>query len=111
MLANLHKFVTIYRRVDDESVLETFFSETHLMLLEQLPGLVKTEIGRITYKPGGDSRFHMMVEAYFDSSDDLKSAFLTPVGIELMQALKPWAEAGIITWFYCDSWEEETTDE
>ena len=103
----MFKFVTIYRRVDDEELLETFFAETHLRLAEQLPGLVKSEVSRVTGKPGGESRFHLMYELYFESGADFGSAILSEPGAQLVQALKAWADARIISWFFSESFEEE----
>jgi uncharacterized protein (TIGR02118 family) len=102
------KFVTIYRRVDDEDALENFFSSTHLPLAEQLPGLQKSEVSRIVGKPGGDSRFHLMYELYFPSQDVLYKALGSEVGQELMSELKRWSDALLITWFYSQSWQEDT---
>lgn len=100
------KFVTIYRRVDDEQALEEFFSGTHLPLAEMLPGLVKSEVSRIGGKPGGESRFHLMYELYFESRDAYLRAIASETGQALVQALAPWGEARIITWFYAESFEE-----
>lgn len=100
------KFVTIYRRVDDEPALETFFSGTHLPLAEKLPGLVKSEVSRISGKPGGESRFHLMYELYFDSREAYLQALASEPGQALVRALTPWGEARIITWFYAESFEE-----
>lgn len=104
----MFKFVTIYRRVDDEATLEAFFSQVHLPLSEKLPGLIKSEVSRIMAKPGGESRFHLMYELYFESRDWFDRALFTETGQELMAALKPWADAKIITWFYAEPFEEET---
>ena len=103
----MYKFVTLYRRVDDEQLLEDFFSQTHLPLAEKLPGLVHRELSRISHKPGGESRFHLMYELYFQSKMNFEAAMATPTGIELIEALKPWAEAKIITWFFADSFKED----
>jgi uncharacterized protein (TIGR02118 family) len=103
------KFVTIYRRVDDEAALEAFFSGTHLQLAEQLPNLLRTELARISGKPGGESRFHLMYELYFDSQQSFYEALASNPGQELMAELKEWADASLITLFYADSWEEATT--
>lgn len=103
----MFKFVTLYRRVDDESALEQFFSETHLPLAEQLPNLRRTAVSRIQGKPGGQSRFHMAYELYFDSYEAYVAALATEVGMVLMQALRPWGEAQLITWFYAETYEEE----
>ncbi|MFW6063089.1 MAG: EthD family reductase [Chloroflexota bacterium] len=103
----MYKLVTIYRRVDDEAALEKFFSETHLPLAEQLPGLVKSEVSRVTGKPGGESRFHLMYELYFASRESYQQAMVSQTGLALIQALTPWWKGKIIDWFYAESFEEE----
>lgn len=102
-----YKFVTLYRRVDDMPMLEEFFSSTHLPLAEQLPNLKKRELGRIHHKPGSQqSRFHLMFELYFESEATFLESMQSEVGLQLIQALKPWADAKIITWFYSETFEE-----
>lgn len=105
----MYKFVTIYRRVDDPEALERFFSETHLPLAEQLPGLDKSEVSRVTGQPGGESRFHLMYELYFPSQEAYIRAMASDVGLTLIQALTPWWQAKIIDWYYAESFEEEAT--
>lgn len=103
----MFKFVTIYRQVDDEASLEDFFSSTHLPLAEKLPNLIKSEVSRISGKPGGESRFHLMYELYFESQRSFFLALASETGKQLMNVLTEWSNAGIITWFYCESWEEQ----
>ena len=79
----MFKFVTIYRRVDDEMALENFFSGTQLPLSEQLPGLQKTELSRIDGKPGGNSRYYLMYELYFESYPQFALALSSPPGQQL----------------------------
>lgn len=86
--------------------METFFSHTHLPLAEQLPNLLKREVSRVTHKPGGESRFHLMFELYFESEEHFREAMMSSVGVQLVQALKPWADKRIITWFYAGTFEE-----
>jgi uncharacterized protein (TIGR02118 family) len=107
----MFKFTTLYRRVDDDHLLEEFFSTTHLPLAEQLPGLRKSEVSRMKGKPGGESRFHLMYELYFDSDKAFYLALDSEPGRHLMQALKEWDEAKLVTWFYADAWEEEKNRE
>ena len=104
----MFKIVTIYRRVDEEITLENFFAQKNLPLAEKLPGLVKSEVSRILGKPGGESRFHLMYELYFETADEFFQALESDPGKELMKELKEWADAKLITWFYCDSFEEHT---
>lgn len=103
----MFKFVTLYRRVDDETVLEQFFQGTHLRLGEQLPGLRKVEVARVLGKPGGQSRFHMAVTLGFDSAEAWQLALMSDVGAQLMPALRRWDDAGLLTWYYADAKEEE----
>lgn len=103
----MHKFTVLYYRVDDEMALEDFFSATHLPLLEQLPGLRAVEVSRVLGQPLGQSRFTLSVEAYFDNQPALEAALLTETGMSLMNALRPWAEERLLTWFYADSFRED----
>jgi uncharacterized protein (TIGR02118 family) len=103
----MFKFVVIYYRVDDEAALEDFFSGTHLPLVEQLPGLRRLEISRITSQPFGKSRFHLMVEAYFDGEAALREGLVSQPGVAMMNALRPWSENKLVAWFYADSFGED----
>lgn len=103
----MHKLVTIYRVVDDIDILEQFFSNTHLPLAEQLPGLLEVEVSRIHGKPGGKSRYHLMMECYFESAATYEQAMMSEIGLELLEALKEWYEAKILTWFEAESFMSE----
>ena len=99
----MFKFVTIYRQVEEPNLLEEFFSQTHLPLAEQLPNLLRSEVGRVEGKPGGESRFHLMFELYFENRRAFEEALATEVGVQFMAALKPWADEKLISWFYADA--------
>lgn len=107
----MYKFVVVYYRVDDEAALEHFYSTTHLPLLEQLPGLAKLEVSRVTGQPAGQSRFHLMVEAYFSNENALRLALISPGGLQMMDALRVWADAKLLVWWYADSFEEDKGQE
>lgn len=101
------KLTTLYRQVDDLEKLDDFFHNTHLPLAEQLPELLKSEVTRINGKPGSlQSRFHLMYELYFESEEAYMASFATDEGVALVQALLPWENAKLITWFYGESFEE-----
>lgn len=99
----MFKFVVIYYQVDDQNALETFFSGTHLPLAESLRGVAKTEVSRVMGKPGGGSRFQLMVETYFENRAAFEQALAGETGVQLAAALKQWADAKLITWFYAES--------
>ena len=102
----MFKFVCIYRQVDDSHVLDDFFSSTHLQLAEKLPGLIRTELNRVEGKPGGQSRFYLMYSLYFGEKKVFEHALASEYGQQLMAALKPWADAKLISWFYADAAEQ-----
>ena len=102
----MFQFTTIYYRVDDEETLDSFFSATHLPLAEMLPGLAKSEVSRITGKPGGESRFYLAYTLYFATEESFRLSMTSSPGLKLMQALKPWSDAKLLTWYYADSFEE-----
>jgi uncharacterized protein (TIGR02118 family) len=103
----MFKMVILYRRADDEPAVDAFFSQVNLPLAERLPGLVKSEVSRVTGKPGGQSRYYLMYELYFDSLETFATALISPAGKELMPQLLAWTEARLITWFYAESYEGE----
>lgn len=100
----MYKWVTLYRRVEDEATLEQFFSYQHLPLAEKLPGLLGSQLCRIDGKPGGQSRFHLSYELSFESQEALVAAIATPEGMALLKLLRPWVDAQIITWYYGSVW-------
>lgn len=109
-MAQLFKFTVLYRKVDDENALDEFFMHTHLRLTEQLPNLRKTEVIRVTGKPGGQSRFVLSYSAYFSNYATFIRSFLSEPGLELMAALKQWEEARIISMFFGEVFEEDTAE-
>ena len=102
----MFKFVTIYRQVDDPNAIDNFFSETHLPLAESLPNLMKSEVSWVKGKPGGQSRFYMMYELYFESQEAWQMALISEPGVALIKALKPWGDEKIVTWFFAEAYEE-----
>lgn len=107
LVPKMYKFTTLYRKVDDLDAVDNFFSHTHLPLAEQLPGLIKSEVSRVTSKPAGESRFYLTYELYFASRIAFEDAMKSRPGVHLMINLTPWADARIVTWFYAESFEED----
>lgn len=102
----MFQFTTLYYRVDDEDKIEDFFANTHRRLAEQLPGLAKIEVSRVTGQPRGQSRFHLVYSLYFASERSFQLSLSSPAGFELIQALKPWYDAKLIVWYYADTFDE-----
>ncbi len=102
----MFKLVLLYRRVDAPDKVDQAFASTHLPLAEQLPGLRRRAVSHILGKPGGESRYYLMLELLFESSDAYVAALASGPGQALLQAVLPWQEARIVTWFYGEMYEE-----
>ena len=107
----MYKLTVLYRRVDDETALESFFSDFHLPLAEQLPGLLGSEVCRIDGKPGGPSRFHMTYSLYFEDKESFYQSLASKAGIRLLETMAGWLEAGVITWFQGEALADKHTSQ
>lgn len=76
------KYVALYRKPADPQDFDTKYFESHLPLIDKVPGLVRQEVAKVTrtFVPGflGESEPHLIAELYFESKDAMKAAFATP---------------------------------
>ncbi|AOS61474.1 hypothetical protein TL08_03205 [Actinoalloteichus hymeniacidonis] len=75
------KYIALYRRPSDPDF-DARYLASHLPLVAKTPGLVRTELGRVTrtYLPGflGDAEPHLIAEMYFESHESMRAALRTP---------------------------------
>jgi len=74
------KLVALYKRPPDVAAFEKHYQEIHAPLAEKMPGLKKLEVSHFTGSPGGEPKFYMMAELYFDTKDAMLSALSSPEG-------------------------------
>lgn len=72
------KLVSLYKKPADVDAFEKHFTEIHVPLVHKMPGLRKLEVSRFTGSPGGEPRFYLMAELYFDD----KGAMFAALGSE-----------------------------
>lgn len=68
------KLVALYRIPDDPAAFDSRYFGEHLPLAQKMPGLLRTEVARITGSPGGESEYYMMAELYFDNMEAAQAA-------------------------------------
>lgn len=81
------KFVALYRVPDDPDDVAAFddaYLNTHLPLVAQWPGLLRSEVARVSRMLSGQPQQHLLAEMYFADADSLRSAMRSP----------QWAAAG-----------------
>jgi len=71
------KLVALYKQPDDPEAFDEAYFNTHMPLIEKVPGLQKTVITRFTRTLMGDG-LYMMNEMYFSDSNALKVAMKSP---------------------------------
>ena len=74
------KLVALYKKPADVAAFETHYKEIHTPLARKMPGLKKLDVSRFTGSPGGEPKFYMMAEMYFDSRDAMMAALTSPEG-------------------------------
>ena len=74
------KLVALYKKPTDIPAFEKHYAEIHAPLAKKMPGLRKLEVAHMTGSPGGEPKFYMMAELYFDNGDAMKAALGSPEG-------------------------------
>lgn len=74
------KLVALYKKPADVAAFEKHYKEIHTPLAKKMPGLRKLEVCHFTGSPGGEAKFHLMAEMYFDNADAMKTALGSPEG-------------------------------
>lgn len=74
------KLVALYKKPADVAAFETHYKEIHAPLARKMPDLRKLEVAHFTGSPGGEPKFYMMAELYFDTKEAMMSALGSPEG-------------------------------
>jgi uncharacterized protein (TIGR02118 family) len=71
------KLIALYKQPENVGSFDEAYFNTHLPLINQVPGLEKTVITRFSRTLIGDG-FYMMAEMYFSNMDSLKTGMRSP---------------------------------
>lgn len=70
------KLVVLYTQPADASAFDQHYFGTHMRLVGQLPGLQRTETGRVVSAlDGGDQTYYRVTELYFADQAAMEAAF------------------------------------
>jgi len=93
------KLVALYRKPADIELFDKHYYNVHLPLANNMPGLRKVEVTRITGAPIGEAPYHLMAEMYYDSVESMNAANASPEGKATARDLMSFA-ASVVTLFY-----------
>jgi uncharacterized protein (TIGR02118 family) len=74
------KLVALYRKPADAAAFDRHYNEVHTPLARKMPGLKKLDVCRFFGSPGGEPKFHLMAEMYFDNKETMMAALSSPEG-------------------------------
>ena len=72
------KLVALYRKPADVQAFDRAYFETHIPLVNQIPGLQRVEISRMIGAPRGEPDFYLMCEMYFPDQVTMDRAMASP---------------------------------
>ena len=93
------KYVALYRVPDDAADFDRNYFGTHVPIVNDTPGLIRTEIAKVTRMMTGEPAYYLLAELYFDSTDSMKAAFKTAPWQESGANLQEWGGMSLVTMF------------
>jgi uncharacterized protein (TIGR02118 family) len=94
------KLVALYKQPQDPAAFDQAYFNSHLPLINKVPGLQKTLITRFTRTLMGEG-FYMMAEMFFNDSSSLKAAMKSPEMAAAGENLESFA-AGLVTLMFAE---------
>ncbi|HLO12207.1 MAG TPA: EthD family reductase [Pseudoneobacillus sp.] len=75
------KIIALYKQPENKEAFDKHYFEVHAPLTAQIPGLRKMDVTKITGSPmGGEGKYYLMCEMYYDDLESFKAAMKTPEG-------------------------------
>ncbi|MBU8878662.1 EthD family reductase [Bacillus sp. FJAT-29790] len=75
------KLIALYKHPENKDAFDEHYFNTHAPLTAKIPGLRKMEVTKIVGSPmGGEGKYYLMCEMYYDSQEALKAAMKTDEG-------------------------------
>ena len=90
------KLIALYKTPADIVQFEKHYFEVHMPLVEKIPGLLKSELSKLSGLPGQESKFYMMAEMYFDNMDRLNEGMASPEGKAAGRDLMSFAKEYVV---------------
>lgn len=93
------KYVALYRTPGDPALFDKEYFGTHVPIVNETPGLVRTELAKVTRMMVGEPAYYLLAELYFDSVESMKAAFKTDPWRSSGENLQSWGGMDLVTMF------------
>jgi uncharacterized protein (TIGR02118 family) len=75
------KLIALYKHPENKEAFDKHYFENHAPITAKIPGLRKMDVTRIVGSPmGGEGKYYLMCEMYYDSHEALKAAMKSDEG-------------------------------
>ena len=72
------KMIALYKHPEDKEAFDEHYFNTHSPITAKIPGLRDMKVTKILGSPmGGEAKYYLMCEMYYDSMDAFKEAMKT----------------------------------
>ncbi len=89
------KLVVMYGAPADESAFDAHYTNTHVPLVEPIPGLRRFEHGRVMATPDGSPvPYYYLAELHFDDVEALQAGMASPEGESAAADVATFASGG-----------------
>ena len=93
------KLIAMYKTPSDIEEFEKHYYEAHMPMIEKMPGLLRTEVSKISGMPGQESKYYLMAEMYFENMDKLNESMASPEGKAAGKDLMSFAKDYVVMMF------------
>ena len=93
------KYVALYRMPEDPESFDNDYFKTHVPIVDETPGLVRTEIAKVRRTVVGEPAYYLMAELYFESPETMRAAFKSEPWVRSGENLQEWGGMDLVTMF------------
>ena len=93
------KYVALYRAPDDPADFDKNYFDGHVPIINQTPGLLRSEIARVTRTMVGEPAYYLIAELYFADVESMKAAFKSDPWRASGANLQEWGGMELVTMF------------
>ena len=88
------RLLVLYNTPEDPQAFDRYYSEIHIPLAKQLPGLLRYTVSRNLAALGGDARYYLIAELDWESLEAMQAALASPIGAETAADVSKFATGG-----------------
>ncbi|WP_339254393.1 EthD family reductase [Sporosarcina sp. FSL W8-0480] len=75
------KLIALYKHPENKEEFDNHYFNVHAPLTAEIPGLREMKVTKFTGSPmGGEGKYYLMCEMYYDSLEDLQAGLRSPEG-------------------------------